>query len=521
MRSALEAVRRRGVLTFLLAWLAFALTAVSWSLATPLSASPDEPAQIIKAASVVRGQLIGDPTHAPAVRRVQVPLGLSQSPALTCYVNHPSTSAGCLPRIPNGSELVSADTSAGLYNPLYYALVGAPSLFTGDTTAAILGMRVINALLCSFFLAAGFVLLVRLVRPIIAGTAVLAGATPMVFFLSGVVNPNALEIASGFALLCALLLVVRGPDTQRIGLLLTVVAVSGVVLANTRGLSPLWMALIAVVCLIAAPPGRVLALIRRPSVIVTLVVLAIGVLFAVGWIFATGTLGSMGSFPGAQATPLAAFFRMMTLVFDPGLVGVFGWLDTFAPPMAYVVFPALAFALLLTAIVVARGREFVTTVVATAAFFLLPALVQAASVRSSGYIWQGRYGLLPYLVMIVIAAVAIDSRARETWTADDATSPFTGRTASRFVWVVGVLVAFTQLVTFVKTLKRYVVGDLGGWGAFVRAPQWAPPGGVLFVCVLALLGTVLLTGLWIVLSGPRRRTPALAATSRSAVPVSP
>ena len=41
------------------AWIALALLASAWAIASPISSGPDEPAHLIKAASVVRGELVG------------------------------------------------------------------------------------------------------------------------------------------------------------------------------------------------------------------------------------------------------------------------------------------------------------------------------------------------------------------------------------------------------------------------------------------------------------------------------
>ncbi|HXY45618.1 MAG TPA: hypothetical protein VEH29_15635, partial [Acidimicrobiales bacterium] len=48
---------------FAVAFVIVFLNISAWSLATPLFASPDEPAQVIHAAALVRGQLIGTPIH--------------------------------------------------------------------------------------------------------------------------------------------------------------------------------------------------------------------------------------------------------------------------------------------------------------------------------------------------------------------------------------------------------------------------------------------------------------------------
>lgn len=107
-------------------------------------------------------------------------------------------------------------------------------------------MRLISTWMVAFFLAAIFAAtasLRRFHRPV---TALLA-LTPAVFFLTGSINPNALEIAStgdGFASLCAIAEQTASkvrPST----LLLVVFTLSASVLAHTRPLSVLWLAIAA------------------------------------------------------------------------------------------------------------------------------------------------------------------------------------------------------------------------------------------------------------------------------------
>jgi hypothetical protein len=42
------------------AFVVFFVLAAAWSVATPLFASPDEPSHVVRAASLVRGQILGD-----------------------------------------------------------------------------------------------------------------------------------------------------------------------------------------------------------------------------------------------------------------------------------------------------------------------------------------------------------------------------------------------------------------------------------------------------------------------------
>ena len=184
-----------------------------------------------------------------------VPEGIATAADWPCYAFAPAQSANCLREIPDGSDLRPADTSAGLYNPTYYVLVGWPSLLTSDTSLAVIGMRVAGALLVTFFLAAGFAALYRL-RPSRATAFGLAAAvTPMVLFLAAAVNPNGLEIATGFALISSLLLVLGPEPLARRWPWLLLAGAAGVLLAQSRGLSPLWMAVIALIAFVVTP-GR-------------------------------------------------------------------------------------------------------------------------------------------------------------------------------------------------------------------------------------------------------------------------
>lgn len=461
-------------------WAGILIAAVAWAIATPLGGSPDEPAHIIKAASVARGQFIGEPTEQPAVRSVQVPAGIATAADWPCYAFVPATPASCLLDVVDGSELASAETSAGLYNPTYYLLVGWPSLLTDNTSAAVLGMRIVGALVVSFFLAAGFAALHRLRPNRVTAFGLAAAVTPMVLFLASAVNPNGLEIATGFALLSALLLVVGPVPLERRWPWLVLIGASGVLLAQARGLSPLWMAVIALVAIVVTPWPQVIRELRRWPVMLTVGVLAVGVLGAVGWTFATGSLNSMGSFPGATDSPTRAFLTMLFRTFDPGIVGYFGWLDTPAPAFVLAFWSFLAFAVVIAAVAVSRGRRTWGLAIAVVALLVVPAVVQALSVQSSGYIWQGRYALVAYATLVALATAIAAS-------AVPASSSFPDRWRRRLVaWIAG-LVVLGQTWALFTTFQRYQ-GSLP-IDQVVLHPVWTPPGGLLLWLVLVAVGT--------------------------------
>jgi hypothetical protein len=456
---------------FVMLWAALAVASIAWAGATPLGATPDEPAHIIKAASVARGQLIGNATDQPAVTAVRVPVGIATAQSWPCYAFNSAVEASCLSDVPNGKGLATATTSAGLYNPTYYALVGWPSLLTDDTSRSVMMMRIASAIVVSFFLAVTFQALMRLRPTIITGIAFLSGATPMCFFLAGSLNPNGLEVSAGAALTASLLLVVRRAGTIRLRLWLAAIAVSGLLLAQARGLSPLWMAIIALAVLVGSPPKTIAMLLRRKDVWVTLAVLVAGVAGAGLWLLRTGSLGSMGVFPGAAGvSPIRAFVTMLVdRSFDPGVVGVFGWLDTPAPSFVYVWWCFLGVAIGLVPLIVARGRLLAGYIVALAGYFLVPAIAQAVSIQSSGYIWQGRYTLVGYFVAIIVAAAAVGEGASR------GTMP--QQVSRRTVAVVGALTVSAHIFAFVAAMKRYAVGLDAYWIDFLRTPQWLPPFG--------------------------------------------
>lgn len=72
-------------------------------------------------------------------------------------------SAGCSPTLSDDVSELKAYTSAGNYNPMYYAVAGLPSLFlTG--AKAIYAMRIVGGLLSVAFLAVALTALASLQR---------------------------------------------------------------------------------------------------------------------------------------------------------------------------------------------------------------------------------------------------------------------------------------------------------------------------------------------------------------------
>src|SRR3954470_20131928 len=132
---------------FFVVWALLSALSAVWALATPISGSPDEPAHIVRAASVVRGELVGTPS--PDGHVVTVPRYIADTQRATCFAFLPRVTANCPGQdVDNRGAAIISTTAPGLYNPLYYYVVGWPSLLSADD-AGIYAMRIVSGILSS------------------------------------------------------------------------------------------------------------------------------------------------------------------------------------------------------------------------------------------------------------------------------------------------------------------------------------------------------------------------------------
>lgn len=474
-----QAVRLAGVWGAL-----FALMGL-WAIASPIGASPDEPAHLIKAASVVRGEFIGE--RGPAGEIVEVPNYIGYTHAQTCYAFDETISADCIPEVPgNLAEFVDASTTAGLYNPLYYVLVGWPSLISTDSSG-VFAMRLVSAALVSLALAASAMIVMSWRRGAFLAIGMLAAVTPMVLFLGGAVNPNSLEIGATLLAFVGVVGIVRAPTAERLWPLATVVAVASAVAANMRGLSLLWLAIALATPLLTLHAPQLRALLARRSIQLMIAGIALSAILAAAWLASTNSLGAavddpgpVTNAPGVGTPPLFGFVWTLfaTVEYSQGVVGVFGWLDTPAPLLVYAVWAALFAVLILGAVVVGRGRRLLPVVVLLAAVLLLPPILQAFYITEGGVIWQGRY-ILPLVVCLVIASALV---------LDDAVE-FHPQMSRRLVLIVIAGWSIAQFQSFATALRRYATGLDEGWLGLL-SPEWEPPVGAIPLLVIFGLALV-------------------------------
>ena len=485
---------RNFLRTALVAWGIFAALSTLWSFATPIGAAPDEPAHLIKAASVVRGQWFTEPTAIGSA--VEVPAYVAFTQAVTCFAFESETTADCSPELVGDPDvLVEAHTTAGLYNPLYYLLVGLPTLIA-DSEWGLYAVRIVSGVLSSFFLAIGMAQMFSTGRSL-AVIGALVAVTPMVLFLDGVVNPNALEATATFAAFSSVTSVVLGSSRLRVDAIL--VAISASVAVNMRGLSPLWVAIAVFSPFLLIGLSRFREVLRLRPVIVAAAIVAVSSLFAAAWIVTTNSLTASLDFtggpleaPGIGMSPIAGFLMVLigTANYGQGLIGVFGWLDTPSPAIVFFVWAALIGGFVLLGATITRGRSRVLVIVLAAVVLLVPPIVQAAYISQGGIVWQGRYALPLFLCLIAAAA----------WAASHAVPrDFAGQRS--IVAVIAIAWAGCQVYAFVTALRRYGVGSDGEFVELITNAAWSPPLGAaplvaLFSLVAAVAAVLTIRAAW-------------------------
>lgn len=480
-RTTLLAGRRlddRGV--FWVAWAALMLLASAWVVANPLMASPDEPAHTVKAASVVRGQLLGP--DGTGGSEVHVPYFYNLVTAYpVCYMFDADATGVCdpVPVMELDAEALSV-TPAGRYNPLYYAIVGLPTLLPpGD--GVLYAMRLLSAALTTFLLALGLRALAQAPRPAWAVLGVAGALTPMAVFLTSTVNPAAVEIAAAFALWCQLLTLLRHPDPGRTVSRMAWIAVSATFLVNARGLSLLYCAVIVAVVLLVTPWRTFVDVVRTRGTWPSFAVIVAACLAAAAWVLGTNSLGSGGEVidPNMTFAGAAKISVLSTNSYVVNMVGQFGWTDTYLETWVYMVFAAGAGVVTLLALAAGSWRERAALVLVAGLSLALPVVIHASQARYLGIIWQGRY-ILPVAIGLPLLAGYVLARRLHAVPRDLAVALAT---------VVAGVVAVVQLLAFGENLHRYVNGELGAWLS-IEPDAWLPPLPLTLVVVLGLLAAV-------------------------------
>jgi len=461
----------------------FALCA-AWCLATPLGGAPDEPAQIVKAAATVQGELIGQPVPGlyAATRSFRIPaLFRSVYELPECYQFDSKVPAGCAPHLRSSSRIVTVNTYVGRYPPLYYAIVGLPTLVM-HSQSVIYFMRLLSALIDALLLSLAFAVAAMWCRSTLMVEALALAITPLVFFFAGVVNPNGFEIAAAICAWTSGLALVRNWSLRPPRSVVAAFVVSGSLLELTRGLSVLWMALI-VVTLICLEPRTCWRLLHQRSVRVGAAILVAVGAVAVGFVLAAQTLKVL---PSTELPPVhASFFALTERVLGQigtyvrEFVGVFGWLDTPSPALVTILWISLLGFLLLFGLAASEKRESVVLGGLMIGSFVVSLALIEWNAGTSGITWQARDGFPLYAGAPLLAGILIPHTSL---------AGFGDFARTRVAAIVAIAVGVCQLTDFGWTLRRYTVGLGHTVNLFQPVKHgWSPPLGT---PLTALFGAV-------------------------------
>ncbi len=444
----------------------------AWSFASPLGSGPDEPAHLVRAASLVRGQLVGkDLPHPTSAQKstviVRVPeVFASLGADVGCFQYKSNVPAGCQHGLNGSTHTVSVETYVGRYPPFYYALVGLPTLAL-VTVKGIYAARLASGALSAAMLALAITSLRRCRGAPLLAAGLAVAITPMVLYLAAVINPSGLEIASAISAWTAAMALASQRPSDLSASAVAALGVSVSVLVLTRALAPLWVLFIlaAFVGVGAASPVR--DLLRKRYVQGWLAVCVAAGAFSVAWdLLANPFLTEPGS-PLPRGVTEGGIFQLALERLDllvTSSIGQFGWLDAPSPYLVIVLWLGALGAVVLVGTCLARRRAAAVVVGTAVAWVAVPIVTIMSTANQEGILGQGRDFMGLAVGIPIVAAVIAGERFSDH------------RATLRLTSVVIILLTACQVIDFYAALRRYTVGTKGPLDAFSSvAGGWDAP----------------------------------------------
>lgn len=429
-----------------------------WAGAVPMFGTPDEPAHMVRAAGIVRGQVNGERGEDNRVRFL-VPAILASHPG--CYAFKPEQTADCLD-IPDDTGETLVATTASEYPPFFHLVTGLPTLVSSGLRSLYF-MRLANAAVCAALLtmALGNIKLMPRRGPVAVAMAV--ALTPMVLFLSGPVNPSGIAATSGVAIWTAALVLGEKTSTRSMAWSAAAFGVPVCILLMTRRDAILWGGAIAITLAITIPWKRIVEIAGQRIVWVwSSVIVATA---AAQYFLWTGENASGFSEASPGGAGDEAFGRGFRYLWEA--VGIMGWIDTSMPSVVYHGWWLLLAGLVLGVLVVAAPRDVVAILVSIVLLLGLTTLI--GSVRYPYF--QGRY-YLPFAVGIPIIAGNSIARAGHYMISKRGTRVVLG-------WIF-----ILHQLSFAQQIRRYAVGVSGTWN-FAFDHQWSPTPGPIWLFLVS------------------------------------
>jgi hypothetical protein len=454
------------------------LLLVAWSIGNAPFTSPDEADHFTRSASLVRGQLLGDPVGPAPVepgregvrlrfgrettRSVSIPAAIDPA-GLDCNVLQPARPATCT-QTRHGPGSVDVESAVATYDPLPSVAPGLATLVVhGNATASLRAARLAGALLALVLIALGLSCATGAWSRIGASLAL----TPGTLFVIASVNPNSLEIAGALALALPLFRVALTGVAERRALV--AMAAGGVAMVGSRPTSIGWLAVALAAALIASPDLRATVRGRRGLWPVALA-WAAAIVASVLW----EKLAEPSPPRGLNGSSLHA---AISYVPEMGreYLGVFGALDTRPPAWLSLPLVACLGSLLVLALLRAGARARRALLAVLAAILVLPLTLNATVLWFTGFALQARHVTALLVLAPALAGVALDACGLRPARA--------ARLAIASSWGV------SQVAFWLFDVHRHVVGTGGRWAILGDRPAWLP-GPVLVWAIVAAAGAL-------------------------------
>ncbi|TFB91269.1 DUF2142 domain-containing protein [Cryobacterium algoricola] len=479
------------------------LALVSWGLASPVGASPDDDFHLnsIWCGDGFRDGLC-EPAATPDKRLVPGPLGAS-----ACFAFNSRQGASCQTAVGLSSDSYSMVATPrgnwrGDYPPLFYSVMG---VFAGtDLSVSVMLMRAFNAALFVALTTTIFLLLPRHRRTaLVWGYAITL--VPLGMFLVPSTNPSSWAIISAGTLWGALLGYFESAGWRKAALG-TLAALSTVIGAAARADAAVYAVIaIGVVVLLTAR--------RERKFVVSLVLPVALVLISSYFYLSSGQSAVSGAglpSPSGQAGGWMHFFVADVMEVPSlwagalGLSGL-GWLDTPMPAVVWLCSIAVCCSIAFTGIHHTFRRKSVAVILVFAALWAIPTYVLVRSRVPVGEQVQPRY-ILP--LIIILAGLTLLQRRTQSLSLS--------RTQ---ITVIVAALSLANALALHADIRRYVTGtDITSWNLDTAAGWWwgfAPSpmtlwsiGSVSFAGAVALLAILL----W-----PRAQDATAGETAASAL----
>lgn len=490
------------------------LLGLAWAFSNPPGSGPDESDHLVKAMGsalfVAGGEGPGieglnneiAKRNASITRTYSIPADLVPK-GYDCFAFQPQVTAACQPDAPPSASRqdVTVGTALGAYPPFLYAPIGWVARLASSPESAFLLARLVVLVLSSVMLLLGASHLVRwLGRGALLGPAI--ALTPMAVFAMSVVSTSGIEISAGIAVASVIAVGILRPDSVLRPSTHWTLAAAGTALALSRQLGVVALAFFILVLLASVGWPRIKQLFvgRQASFLLSVAILLVATLAVAWWELTYDhpyNTGSAFSLP-ALSVFVASFHDLVNKS-----IGVFGWLDTPLPTVAFGAWTVIWVGVVGAAVLVARRSAFWALLVGSVVTLGVGYVVYAAVFYPIAAGIQGRH-LLPIFSLVPVLAGAVVAE----WLGRGAERAGT----ARLYWMLGPLIAVIQFAGVYYNGRRYAVGTDGPI-LFIGPAEWSPPLGWLPWILLAAVGAIAYTVVLVAIR-PRTRAEVLIAEER-------